>query len=129
MGRPKGSKNKIPGEGTMTTELQEQSVKTVDEVLEQQDRAKFERKKEELEYVEFYNIEEPGHPITFSYGPAKRTKKYTLLHGGKYELPKEIINHLESRQTPMYDYRPDGNGRMTKYLKGYQSRFQCRTVR
>lgn len=129
MGRPKGSKNKKPGEVNMQTELEEKSVKTVDQVLEQQDRAEFEKKKVETELIEFYNIEEPGHPITFSFGPAKRTKKYTLLHGGKYELPKEIIHHLESRQTPMYDYKPDGLGRMSKYLKGYQSRFQCRAVR
>lgn len=113
----------------MQTELMEQSVKTVDQVLEQHDRAKFDKKKEETEMVEFYNIEEPGHPITFSYGQAKRAKKYTLLHGGKYELPKEIINHLESRQTPMYDYRPNGTGKMVKMLTGYKSRFQCRTVR
>ena len=128
MGRPKGSKNKAkPGEVSMQTELEEKSVKTVDEVLEHEDKANFKPQDEKI-LVEFYNIEEPGVPIKFAYGPTKKIEKFHLMHGGKYKLSREIIKHLETRQSPMYKYQPDGTGRQTKVLTGYRSRFQCRQV-
>jgi hypothetical protein len=136
MGRPKGSKNKTkPGEASMSetllTEMEAKATKTVDQVLEEKDKADFHEKKDianEKVLVEFYNIEEPGVPLKFAFGPTKRAEKYTLMHGGKYELPRKVIEHLESRQSPIYDYQPDGAGRMRKVLNGYKSRFQCRQV-
>lgn len=102
------------------------------EAEEKEDKRQHEAKKkdfmEEEVLVEFYNLEEPGVPLKFSYGPTKKPKQYTLLHGGKYKLTRDVINHIESRQTPLWDYKPDGIGIMTKYLKGYKSRFQCRQV-
>jgi hypothetical protein len=90
---------------------------------------KEDRKKEWLEEMvpfEFMNLEEPGVPIKFSYGPTNKPKTYYMMHGGKYTYPRKIMKHLESRQIPIWGYKPDGNGRMEKTLKGYKSRFQCR---
>lgn len=78
--------------------------------------------------VEFFNLEEPGVPIKFPYGPTNKIENFTLMHGGKYKLRREVVNHIESRQTPIYGYKPNGSGQMEKYLKGYKSRFQCRQV-
>ena len=56
---------------------------------------------EEIE-IEFYNIEEPGLQNKFPYGTTKNFKVYTLLHGGKYRLPRRVVQHIESRQTPIW---------------------------
>ena len=77
---------------------------------------------------EFDNIEEPGMINKFPYGGTKNFKVYTLLHGGKYKLPRKVIKHLESRQTPIWKWQPDGLGGMTKKLTGMKPRFQCRQV-
>ncbi len=90
-----------------------------------------ERKKEWLKEkitFEFFNLEEAGAPLPFSYGPADNIKKYYLLHGGKYTYPREIVQHIESRQTPLWGYKPNGKGQMVKNLEGYKSRFQCRQL-
>lgn len=83
---------------------------------------------EEIIHFEFFNLEEPGVPLKFSFGPAGKAETYTLLHGGKYYYPREIIKHLESRQVPIWGYKPDGRGVMSKALEGYKSRFQCRQL-
>lgn len=82
---------------------------------------------EEVE-IEFYNLEEPGMMNKFPYGTTKNFKKYTLLHGGRYKLPRKVIKHLESRQTPIWKWMPDGTGAMGKQLIGYKPRFQCRQI-
>ena len=87
------------------------------------------RKKEWLDeviQVEFFNLEEPGVPVKFSYGPTNKPEKYTFLHGGKYSLRRDVVQHLESRQTPIWGYKPNGSGQMGKNLEGYKSRFQLR---
>lgn len=90
-----------------------------------------ERQKEWLDedvLVEFFNLEEPGVPLKFSYGPTNKTEKHTLIHGGKYRLKRGVVQHIESRQTPLWGYKPDGRGVMQKNLEGYKSRFQCRQI-
>lgn len=77
---------------------------------------------------EFFNLEEPGVPLKFSHGPTNKTEKYTMLHGGKYTYPREVIQHLESKQTPIWGYKPNGRGQVKKNLEGYKSRFQCRQI-
>lgn len=92
---------------------------------------KKERQKEWLEEMvtfEFFNLKEPGVPLKFSYGPTNNMKDYTLLHGGKYTYPREIVKHIESKQVPIWKYRPDGSGNIIKQLEGYDSRFQCRQL-
>ena len=78
--------------------------------------------------IEFYNVEEPGAPLKFDYGSAKKPESFLLLHGGKYNLARKVVQHIESCKTPIWDYKPNGEGQMLKYLKGYNSRFQCRQL-
>lgn len=82
---------------------------------------------EEVE-VEFYNIEEPGIMNKFSFGTTKDFTDYALFHGARYSLPRKVIKHIESRQTPIWSYEPDGHGKMAKKLSGWKPRFQCRQV-
>jgi len=82
---------------------------------------------EEVE-IEFYNIEEPGVINKFSFGSTKDYTDFALFHGAKYTLPRKVIKHIESRQTPIWSYEPDGHGRMAKKLTGWKPRFQCRQV-
>jgi hypothetical protein len=78
--------------------------------------------------VEFINVEEPGLMIKFCYGSTKDPKNYTLMHGGKYKLPRHVVKHINSRETPDWKWRPDGHGGMQKTLVGMKPRFQCREV-
>jgi len=99
------------------------------DVAEQSPKQMTEREKEWLDEVievEFMNLEEPGLMMKFSYGTTKNLKNYTLMHGGKYQLPRSVVKHIESRQTPIWNWRPDGQGSMQKSLVGYQPRFNCR---
>ena len=92
-------------------------------------KSEAERKKEwmaEEIAIEFMNLEEPGMIQKFVYGPTNKAKTYTLFHGGKYKLSREVVQHIESRQTPIWNYRPNGIGGMEKELTGHKSRFQCR---
>jgi hypothetical protein len=77
---------------------------------------------------EFMNIEEPGLSHRFPYGNAKQSHNFTLFHGGKYKLPRFIAQWIESRTTPIWDWRPDGTGGMEKKLIGQKPRFQMRQV-
>jgi hypothetical protein len=83
---------------------------------------------EEEVYFEFFNLEEPGVPIKFSFGTTRNAEKHSLMHGGKYRKKRSVVQHLESRQTPLWGYKPDGRGQMQKDLEGYKSRFQCRQL-
>lgn len=85
--------------------------------------------REVLNY-EFYNLEEPGLSIKFPYGSTKKKHNFTFFHGAKYRLPRFIAEFMDSRSTPIYDWRPDpeGTGRMTKQLVGHKPRFQMRQV-
>jgi len=75
---------------------------------------------------EFYNLEEPGLCHRFPYGNTKHSHNFTLFHGGKYKLPRFIAQWVESRTKPIWDWRPDGLGGMTKKLIGQDPRFQMR---
>ena len=77
---------------------------------------------------EFMNLEEPGVPHTFPYGNSKNRYTFTLLHGGRYKLPRFIARHIESRSTPIWKWMPDGTGSMIKSRMGVNQRFQMREV-
>ena len=78
----------------------------------------------EIHKYEFYNLEEPGLMHSFGYASGKQNVTITLFHGGTYELPRFIAEHLENCSTPIWDWRPDGSGRMTKILVGRKPRFR-----
>jgi len=84
--------------------------------------------KEERTY-EFYNLEEPGLSVKFSYGPTNSPKRYVFWHGQKYKVPVEVAEHIERSQTPIWAWRPDGTGSMVKQMSGWKPRFQMREVR
>lgn len=106
-------------------------VLTEDEVLEREDRHEFEEKRssdlEEIE-VEFFNLEHQGLAQPFCMKEKGFEFKKTLLHGGKYKLPRKVIRWIESRQTPIYKWNLSGNGQMQKQLTGYTQRFSCKQV-
>ena len=77
---------------------------------------------------EFMNIEEAGLTHKFTYGSTKKQHNFTMMHGGKYKLPRFIARHVESCATPLWDWRPDGTGRLEKKYMGNKPRFQMRQV-
>jgi len=95
-------------------------------VLKQPANEKEEKFLREVCEFEFYNLEEPGLCQRFPYGNAKYSHNFTLFHGGKYKLPRFIAQWIESRTKPLWDWRPDGSGGMTKKLIGQDPRFQMR---
>ena len=83
--------------------------------------------REVCEY-EFYNLEEPGLAVKFPYGSTRNQHNFTFYHGGKYRVPRHVARHVESCATPIWDWRPDGTGKMAKQRVGEKSRFQMRHV-
>lgn len=83
--------------------------------------------REVCEY-EFLNIEENGLSIKFPYGDTTNQHNFTFFHGGKYQVPRFVARHLESKTTPIWKWRPDGTGRMVKQMTGNKPRFQMRQV-
>lgn len=98
-------------------------------ILGQQPKNEKEEKylREICEY-EFFNLEEPGVLQKFSYGNTKQNHTFTFLHGGKYTLPRFVARHLESCSTPIWDYRPNGLGNMSKKQVGTKPRFRMSAV-
>jgi len=84
---------------------------------------------EEEREFEFYNLEEPGMTVRFVFGSTKNMKKYCFWHGQKYTLPVSVADHVESRELPIWNWRPDGLGGLQKELSGWKSRFQMREIR
>lgn len=82
----------------------------------------------DVEKVEFINQETPGMSLSFAFGSTKNPQKYTLFHGGIYDLPRKIIKHLEQCGRPLYDWVPDGTGSMVKKPRGFIPRFSLRRV-
>lgn len=118
-------------EKVINREAEEALANSVEKQHENLDKQKLKSKKnikEKLIKVEFLNVETPNLALKFCYGSTKRPQNYTLLHGGVYELPEEVIKHLESRGTPLYQYRPDGSGRLAKSIQGYKPRFVLRRL-
>lgn len=80
----------------------------------------------EIRTYEFMNLEEPGLMQQFSYGNSHNHHNFKLFHGGKYQLPRFIARHVESKSTPIWKWRPDGMGSLQKSLVGRKPRFQLR---
>lgn len=83
---------------------------------------------EEKGSYQFYNLEEPGTSAFFCFGKCTDPTKLELNHGEVKEMTRGTVRFIESRQTPIYDWVPDGNGKMKKTLTGWKPRFQCRQV-
>lgn len=85
---------------------------------------KEEKHMREIKDYEFYNLEEPGVIHKFSYGSGNKLCTITLFHGQTYHLPRFIARHLEQCAIPIWDWRPDGTGRMIKKKIGKKPRFR-----
>jgi len=113
---------------TDLSKLELEKLKNLPIVGEQPASEKEEKFLRELVDYQFQNIEEPGLAIKFSYGDAKRSHRFYMMHGATYKVPRFIARHLESRSTPLYEWRPNGYGSLEKKLIGNKPRFQMRQV-
>jgi hypothetical protein len=91
-----------------------------------------------MEEITFINLRDPGIPLHFHYhSKTHHLKHYNLLHGHKYNLPVEVIDHLEGNRKSdpyachgrIYAERMKSDGVSEVYAKGYVSHFQCKRVR
>lgn len=82
----------------------------------------------EVREFQFSNLAEAGVAHKFVYGNAKKNKKFLFFHDQVYSVPRFIARHLEECSTPLYEWRPDGLGNLTKKYIGANRRFQMREV-
>jgi len=90
------------------------------------------------EKVVFVNNRDPGSTLYFHYSSGSHPlKHYTLAHGLEYDLPVEVIKHLEGQNgndpfschARIYAERKNYEGMPENYVSGYKPYFQCRSVR
>jgi hypothetical protein len=83
-----------------------------------------------IERIQFINGRDPGYPLEFHYhSKTHPLKHYTLYHGKEYDLPEEIVDHLESCAERQYGYRQGVNGHPEMYVKGLKYNFRCQKVK
>ena len=76
--------------------------------------------------IQFMNNETPGVDVSFNYegrhfGP--------LEDGQEYDLPQNVVRHLNSLSTPRMEYRADpATGQMKSLSIGTVHRFSCHPV-
>lgn len=84
----------------------------------------------EMRRIIFVNGRDPGHELMFHYHTATHPlKHYTLYHGKEYDLPVEVIEHLEHCAEKQYGYRKGPSGHPEMYVKGLRYLFSCKPVR
>lgn len=91
-----------------------------------------------METIRFLNNRDPGVMLHFHYASKTHPlKHYDLMHGFEYNLPVEVIRHLEgqNKSDPFachkrtYGRRMRDDGISETYANGYVPYFQCQTVR
>lgn len=83
-----------------------------------------------METIIFRNDRDPGCALEFHYhSKTHPLHSYKLHHGKEYTLPVEIVEHLESRAIPIYDYRKGPDGHPEMFISSYKHQFTCKTVR
>ncbi len=79
--------------------------------------------------VVFLNGRDPGYPLEFHYSSGTHPlKQYKLIHGEEYDLPEEVIEHLETRAEFKYAYRKGRDGHPEMFVESYKYIFQCRNA-
>jgi hypothetical protein len=90
----------------------------------------------EMKEVMFINNRDPGAVLHFHYhSKTHPLKHYDLVHGQKYNLPVEIIEHLEGEgsiepwtcHSRLYSRRMRPDGISETYASGYTQYFTCRS--
>lgn len=107
---------------------EEKSLDLLPIVGKQPTNEKEEKYLKEICEFEFYNLEEPGLSQKFPYGDTRKHKDFLFIHGQRYKVPRHVARWVESRGTPIYDWRPNGKGQMEKQKVGEKPRFQMRHV-
>jgi len=80
--------------------------------------------------VQFLNGRDPGIPLEFHYSTKTHPlKQYKLIHGHEYDLPIEVIEHIESCAERNYGYRTGADGHPEMYTKSLKYIFQCKSVK
>ena len=110
----------------MVREHNEKNYEKLPIVGDQPRDEKEERYLKEVGKYEFYNLEDPGMLIKFPYGSTSHKENFTFLHGGKYDIPRHVARHIETRSTPIHQWRPSGTGQMVGEKVGDKPRFQMR---
>ena len=97
-----------------------------------------------METIIFQNYRDPGIPLQFFMHTATHPlKHYTLIPGQTYNLPTEVVMHLEGQipydpyacHTRKYSKREVKTGsesmpeKSEMYLVGHEACFSCKTVR
>lgn len=83
-----------------------------------------------MKKIMFVNQRDPGYPLEFHYhSKTHPLKHYTLYHGTEYDLPEEIVEHLENCALRQYGYRQGINGHPEMYTKGFKYNFRCQPVK
>lgn len=83
----------------------------------------------EMRKIVFVNNRDPGYPLEFHYhSKTHPMKQYKLVHSHEYDLPVEVIEHLEGCSEPQYAYKTGEEGHPEMYVKGKKFIFQCRTA-
>lgn len=78
----------------------------------------------------FINGRDPGYPLDFHYHSKTHPLKiYTLYHGKEYDLPEEIIDHLEQCAESQYGYKAGADGHPAMYVKGKKYLYNCKPVK
>lgn len=128
MARPLGSLNKAKSKVIAENVLEENPEglppvdhESLDQVVVVNEMPKYRK-------IIFINGRDPGYPLDFHYSSATHPLKiYKLIHGQEYDLPEEVIEHLESRSEPVYAYRRGQDGHPEMYTESRKYIFQCRT--
>lgn len=83
---------------------------------------------DETEKVKFMNLDDPEEDIAFSYGPPGDVRHFHLYPGYEYELPKPVIQHLNSIQYTKYQVKEDEHGNFKHVPAGTVNRFACNPI-
>jgi len=83
----------------------------------------------EYRKVQFLNGRDPGYMLEFHYCTGTHPlKQYKLHHGHEYNLPVEVIEHLESCNQPIYSYRAGADGHPEMYISSRKYLYQLRNT-
>jgi hypothetical protein len=91
-----------------------------------------------MEWITFVNNRDTGVTLHFHYASATHPiKHYDLVHGQKYCLPVEVINHLHgeipydlhSCHERIHGIRKDLEGINQSYIKDYKQLYICKPCR
>jgi len=92
----------------------------------------------QFEEIIFLNNRDPGTTLHFHYASKTHPlRHYDLIHGQRYNLPVEVIRHLEgvndydpwSCHERLYGVTKDAYGRTNPGVTGYKPYFQCKPTR